>query len=89
LVRILYGPSVAKELIEFRLTDDQYQFKVEGHVTNVNYSVKKLVFLLFINHRLVESSALKKCIENVYASYLPKAGFFFGTFTAVCPLVFA
>ena len=68
----MYGPSVAKELIEFQLTDDQYQFKVEGHVTNVNYSVKKLVFLLFINHRLVESAALKKCIDNVYASYLPK-----------------
>jgi DNA mismatch repair protein MLH1 len=75
LGRILYGSNVAKELIEFRHSDDQYQFKVSGHVTNVNYSVKKLVFLLFINHRLVESAALKKCIDNVYASYLPKVSF--------------
>lgn len=69
---MLYGPTVAKELIEFRLADEQYQFKVSGHVTNVNYSAKKLVLLLFINHRLVESAALRKCIDNVYASYLPK-----------------
>ena len=29
-------------------------------------------FILFINHRLVESSALKKAIEMVYSAYLPK-----------------
>ncbi|KAL1433775.1 hypothetical protein MTO96_012306 [Rhipicephalus appendiculatus] len=28
--------------------------------------------LLFINHRLVESAALRKAVESIYASYLPK-----------------
>ena len=50
----------------------RYKVKSKGYISNVNYSVKKMVFLLFINHRLVESSALKKSIEGVYASYLPK-----------------
>lgn len=34
--------------------------------------MKKGTFLLFINHRLVESSSLKKAIDTVYAAYLPK-----------------
>jgi len=71
-IRVLYGPTVAKELIEFKMEDERFKFKVSGLVTNVNYNIKKSIFLLFINHRLVESTALKKGIESVYSSYLPK-----------------
>ncbi|XP_028940390.1 DNA mismatch repair protein Mlh1 isoform X2 [Antrostomus carolinensis] len=46
---------------------------MKGYITNANYSVKKCTFLLFINHRLVESAALRKAIETVYAAYLPKS----------------
>ncbi|XP_053786191.1 DNA mismatch repair protein Mlh1 isoform X2 [Desmodus rotundus] len=45
---------------------------MKGYISNANYSVKKCIFLLFINHRLVESTALRKAIETVYAAYLPK-----------------
>ncbi|XP_069929060.1 DNA mismatch repair protein Mlh1 isoform X4 [Oryctolagus cuniculus] len=45
---------------------------MNGYISNANYSVKKCIFLLFINHRLVESTSLKKAIETVYAAYLPK-----------------
>ena len=31
-------------------------------------------FLLFINHRSVESSAIKKAIEQTYSAFLPKGG---------------
>ena len=44
-------------------------------MTNPNYSVKKMSFLLFINHRLVESSALKRSIEQIYTTYLPKGSY--------------
>ncbi|KAL1679590.1 hypothetical protein EV122DRAFT_209500 [Schizophyllum commune] len=44
----------------------------DAHFTNPNYHAKKMVFLLFINHRLVESSRLKRAIEGVYATILPK-----------------
>jgi DNA mismatch repair protein MLH1 len=71
-IRLLYGPSVAKELIEFEFENERYKVKSSGYISNVNYSVRKMVFLLFINHRLVESTAIKKSIESVYAAYLPK-----------------
>ncbi|XP_069417342.1 DNA mismatch repair protein Mlh1 isoform X2 [Ovis canadensis] len=46
---------------------------MNGYISNANYSVKKCIFLLFINHRLVESASLRKAIETVYAAYLPKS----------------
>ncbi|KAK1905898.1 DNA mismatch repair protein Mlh1 [Dissostichus eleginoides] len=45
---------------------------MKGYISNANYSMKKCILVLFINHRLVESAALKKAIETVYAAYLPK-----------------
>jgi len=71
-IRTVYGPTVAKELIQFDMEDDKLKFKLNGFVSNVNYNVKKMVFLLFINNRLVDSTAIKRAIEHVYASYLPK-----------------
>ncbi|KAK4290384.1 hypothetical protein Pmani_036706 [Petrolisthes manimaculis] len=72
-IRTIYGPSVAKELMEFACEDTKLRFKAEGYISNVNYSVKKCTFLLFINHRLVDCTALRKAIETIYASYLPKS----------------
>lgn len=53
-IRIVYGNSVAKDLMEFELENGVFKFKAKGHMTNVNYTSKKFVFLLFINHRLVD-----------------------------------
>ena len=74
-IRTVYGPTVAKELVELLIEDEKLKFKLSGYVSNVNYNVKKMVFLLFINNRLVDSSAIKRAIEHVYASYLPKGSF--------------
>ncbi|XP_036357554.1 DNA mismatch repair protein Mlh1 isoform X1 [Octopus sinensis] len=71
-IRSIYGPSVARELLEVQHEDEKLKFKMHGFCTNANYSTKKCIFLLFINHRLVESSALKKALEVVYEAYLPK-----------------
>ncbi|XP_044310865.1 DNA mismatch repair protein Mlh1 isoform X2 [Varanus komodoensis] len=71
-IRSIFGNAVSRELIEVGCEDATLAFKMKGYVTNANYSVKKCTFLLFINHRLVESSALRKAIETVYAAYLPK-----------------
>ncbi|XP_033914431.3 DNA mismatch repair protein Mlh1-like [Acipenser ruthenus] len=71
-IRAIFGNAVCRELIEVGCEDSNLAFNVKGYVSNANYSVKKCIFLLFINHRLVESSALKKAIEAVYAAYLPK-----------------
>ena len=57
-IRIIYGPTVAKELLEVSADDEKLKFKLHGFISNANYSVKKCIFLLFINHRLVESSGM-------------------------------
>jgi len=74
-IRTIYGPTVAKELIEFKMEDEKLKFNSSGYISNVNYNVKKMVFLLFINNRLVDSTAIKRAIEHVYASYLPKGSY--------------
>ena len=71
-ISTIYGANVAKELLSVSCDNPQYGLKVNGYITNANYSVKKLIFLLFINHRLVDSSAIRKAIDAVYSAYLPK-----------------
>lgn len=71
-IRSIFGNAVSRELIEVGCEDPTLAFKMNGYISNANYSVKKCIFLLFINHRLVESTSLKKAIETVYAAYLPK-----------------
>lgn len=73
-VRQIYGGSVANELVEFSTSDDRWGFQADGQATNANYHIKKTTLLLFINHRCVESSNIKKAIEQTYAAFLPKNG---------------
>ena len=71
-IRQIHGSAVANELINFEVSDDKWGFKASGWTTNANYHVKKTTILLFINHRSVESSAIKKAIEQTYSAFLPK-----------------
>eukprot|EP00794_Sanderia_malayensis_P005440 gene5440-6119_t len=71
-IKGIYGPSIARELLEVGVSDDKLCFEMNGYISNANFSVKKCIFLLFINNRLVDSSNLRKSIEMVYANYLPK-----------------
>ncbi|KAG5645503.1 hypothetical protein DXG03_005913 [Asterophora parasitica] len=54
------------------LDDDPESWRCEAHITNANYQAKKMVLLLFINHRLVESSRMKRAFEAVYNGILAK-----------------
>ncbi|KOX80229.1 DNA mismatch repair protein Mlh1 [Melipona quadrifasciata] len=74
-IRILYGNPVFRELLEVELTDDTYKFKMHALITNPNYTNKKMIFLLFINNRLVESSSIRKMLEELYTFYLPKKSY--------------
>ncbi|KPM34767.1 DNA mismatch repair protein Mlh1 [Neonectria ditissima] len=73
-IRQIHGSSVANELLSFETSEDRWGFKAEGYTTNANYSVKKTTLLLFINHRCVESTHIKKAIEQTYSNFLPKQG---------------
>lgn len=52
--------------------DESESWSAESYFTNTNYQAKKMVFLLFINHRLVESPRMKRSLEAVYHTILPK-----------------
>ncbi|RYP13702.1 hypothetical protein DL767_010606 [Monosporascus sp. MG133] len=73
-IRQIHGGTVANELIEFATADDRWGFKASGWATNANYHVKKTTLLIFINHRSVESSHIKKALEQTYTTFLPKSG---------------
>jgi len=75
-IRAVYGPGVARELISLSVSDDdpsRATFKMQGYISSANYTSKRTVMVLFINDRLVECGTLKKAIEVVYATILPKA----------------
>ncbi|KAL4904896.1 hypothetical protein BDW74DRAFT_185414 [Aspergillus multicolor] len=73
-IRQIHGSAVANELVEFNAKDEKLGFSSTGLVTNANYHVKRTTILLFINHRSVESTAIKRAIEQTYSSFLPKGG---------------
>ncbi|OJJ98766.1 hypothetical protein ASPACDRAFT_1857262 [Aspergillus aculeatus ATCC 16872] len=73
-IRQIHGSAVANELVEFQVEDEKLGFRSSGLATNANYHVKRTVILLFINHRSVESTALKRAIEQTYSNFLPKGG---------------
>ncbi|KAK6957739.1 hypothetical protein Daesc_000527 [Daldinia eschscholtzii] len=73
-IRQIHGSAVANELIEFTASDDRWGFKASGWATNANYHIKKTTLLLFINHRSVDSSNIKKALEQTYSAFLPKNG---------------
>jgi DNA mismatch repair protein MLH1 len=73
-IRQIHGGTVANELLEFKSKSDRWGFKATGWISNANYSVKKTSFILFINHRAVESAAIRKAMEQMYATFLPKGG---------------
>ena len=82
-IRISYGPAVAKELLDLSFSESdasssscqdmtEVKYTIKGKVSNANYSGKKAIYILFINHRLVESSSIRKTIETIYSEVLPK-----------------
>ncbi|XP_052873413.1 DNA mismatch repair protein Mlh1 [Anopheles cruzii] len=71
-IGLIYGATIGKALVPVVLKDDVLQLTVDGYVTNVNFSHKKPIFLMFINHRAVDCGALKKAIEGIYSVYLAK-----------------
>ncbi|XP_067650587.1 DNA mismatch repair protein Mlh1-like [Haliotis asinina] len=71
-IRTIFGASVARELLEVSNEEKHLAYKMHGFVSNANYSMKKGTLLLFINHRLVDSTSLRKALDAVYQAYLPK-----------------
>ncbi|OQO00151.1 hypothetical protein B0A48_13938 [Cryoendolithus antarcticus] len=73
-IRILHSGSIANELVDVDLSNEQYGFKAKGLVSTANYIGKRTTMLLFINHRSVDSSVIKRALEQTYSNFLPKGG---------------
>ncbi|XP_055330051.1 DNA mismatch repair protein Mlh1-like [Paramacrobiotus metropolitanus] len=73
--KILFKDTISRELLPVEDTNDKFQYKLTGYVSNPNFSTKKYIFLFFINGRAVECGELRKCMELLYAPILPKQGF--------------
>ncbi|KAL9105995.1 MAG: hypothetical protein Q9227_008903 [Pyrenula ochraceoflavens] len=73
-IKQIYGSAIANELMRFETKKANWGFEAEGWATNANHHVKRTTILLFINSRSVESSVIKKAIEQTYSNFLPKGG---------------
>ncbi|EGE84659.1 hypothetical protein RJZ56_002409 [Blastomyces dermatitidis] len=73
-IRQIHGSAVASELVNFSVEDPRLGFRASGWASNANYHAKRTTILLFINHRSVESTAVRRAIEQAYSNFLPKGG---------------
>ncbi|KAK9820739.1 hypothetical protein WJX74_008211 [Apatococcus lobatus] len=86
-IRAIYGPSVANNLLPLKhktgdmdpavasstFSADSATFTAEGYISNASHQGKRSNFILFINGRAVDCSPLKRAIDALYATILPKA----------------
>mmetsp|Transcript_40359 Transcript_40359/g.93591 ORF Transcript_40359/g.93591 Transcript_40359/m.93591 type:complete len:743 (+) Transcript_40359:30-2258(+) len=72
VISTIYGQNLARELFPYTVVSDEPKFSCKGFASSPNYSSRSLVLVLFINNRLVECGPLKRAIEAVYQSVLPR-----------------
>ena len=71
-LRQTQGAALAKELLEVDGADAELGLAVKGQVTGANWAAKKPHFLLFINKASSSRPRLKRALDDVYATMLPK-----------------
>ena len=76
-IRRLLGNDVARDILEIEHEtkiqgDTAIEMKLNGRISNPNYNRKKSKFIVFVNDRLVDCRRIRKAIELVYSSYLPR-----------------
>ncbi|KAJ2005929.1 DNA mismatch repair protein [Coemansia thaxteri] len=72
-IRQVFGAKIASSLVEIEHSDGHFDFRFKGLVSSASHEMHKSVFLLFINHRLVDHGPIKRAVESLYTSVLPKA----------------
>jgi DNA mismatch repair protein MLH1 len=73
-IRQVHGSAVANELVVVNCNSERWGFEAHALASSANYSNKRTNLLLFINNRSVESTPIKKAIEQTYSVFLPKGG---------------
>ncbi|KAJ1679058.1 DNA mismatch repair protein [Spiromyces aspiralis] len=70
---MIYGTKVASAVKKFQVNSPQLKFECTGLASDSSHSMRKSVLLIFINHRLVDCPPLKRAVENLYGTVLPKS----------------
>jgi DNA mismatch repair protein MLH1 len=73
-IRAAFGANLALELVQFEARLELYGIGVSAYATNPGFSMRKGLFVLFINGRLVNCGPLKRAVDATYATFLPKGG---------------
>ncbi|KAG0683033.1 DNA mismatch repair protein [Pichia californica] len=78
-IRSIYGSNIANNLIsvnieiEENFIKDFGLIKCTGMISNTSFENKKLIQpIFFINHRLIICDPLRRAINSLYSTYLPK-----------------
>ena len=73
-IGIVFGSELRKELERVSISyDDTYNFEMNGYVSNAKFTqLKQMVFILFINERLVDCQPLRKTLQTLFALYMPR-----------------
>lgn len=72
VIRTVHGATLARDLLHLSLDSSLFGCTAEGWLSNLDWTSKKTTFLCFINHRLVDSPSLKRSLESMYSTLLPK-----------------
>jgi len=73
-IAIVYGSDIKNELERIALpVDENFGFEMNGYMSNTKYSqIKQMIFILFINERLVDCQPLKKTLQTLFGVYMAK-----------------
>lgn len=73
-IRAAFGANVAQELVDFEMNLPERAISVRATATSASFSMRKGVFILFLNGRLVNCAPLKRAVDSAYTAFLPKGG---------------
>ena len=65
----VYGQPVSRELLQVSCDDKKLGYKMNGYVSNANYSMKKLMLILFINRKYIHTHVHIRMHIRTYYMY--------------------
>jgi DNA mismatch repair protein MLH1 len=70
----VYGHELKNELERLSIDyDENFKFNMIAYMSNSKYvALKQMIFILFINDRLVDCQPIKKILQNLFSLYMPK-----------------
>ncbi|KAJ1958805.1 DNA mismatch repair protein [Linderina pennispora] len=72
-IRLVFGSKIANAVVPVEFKDEAAEFSFRGYVSSATHDMSKSVMLLFINHRLVDHTPIKRALDALYSGVLPKS----------------